>query len=269
MSTNSDCLSFIVEPLEQREMLAGNVVAEINSNGDIVINGDSESNEIQVNIDSEARSVRFAPTDGTTSINDAEVGSAFTIFHDGDLRDLKINMKAGDDEVVLFGDFSTLRNGRAQMGSGNDEFRILQTNFTKNVTVILGAGVADEGTQGGGFDQKGAVLFANIGGNLSIRGSKTIDFVQASGSRIDGRTNVQLGSGDDVLSTIGNTYGRSARANLGSGNDEMKIQSLTTFDRWTANGGSGEDVFEFLVQPNDFFSPPTITGFESVTSRQN
>ena len=110
-------LTFDVQSLEQRQLLAGNVVAAINGAGDLSIVGDNNGNEINVEINVSG-DVTVTGLNGTTVDDSQLVGSEVT-------GDVSIDLRDGDNVLDLTSTTNTfLEDVRIRTGSGADEITV-------------------------------------------------------------------------------------------------------------------------------------------------
>lgn len=125
-----DNLELFVESLERRELLAGNVDVVLTNHGDLRITGDSHDNSLEIRTEGFDSLKRFviSPT-ATTTINGQTLD--VVIGHD-ELRDLKIKMKGGNDNVAIY------------VGSGPRQFRdgIINMGGGLNGATLVKAGLS-------------------------------------------------------------------------------------------------------------------------------
>ena len=81
-----------VEKLERRDLLAGNVAADIR-NGSLAIRGDNQGNQILV--ERSGTDITISALDDTTTIN----GQAGPVTLSGYRKNMQVNMRGGDDIV--------------------------------------------------------------------------------------------------------------------------------------------------------------------------
>jgi hypothetical protein len=181
-----------VEPLEQRRMLAGNVVVDVNGD-DLSIRGDTADNELEVHVT--GGTIWVTGVNGTTLVGDANgAGNDFdTGIAAKGLDNFKAILKKGNDRLILADSMQI--NGRAtvSLGSGNDAFLI-------------------DGATGRSTS------------NFTIRGASGNDLVELDGWKFDGTTKVALSGGNDTLGIgVGSTEFTSPKTRLigGGGVDEL------------------------------------------------
>ena len=198
-------LAFLLESLESRRLLAGIVAAEINNAGDLIISGDRDDNDLEVDID----------VFGNVSIE----GRNGTVIDEGNLAtsqvsgDIRINLRGGNDELVLStgqGAFA-FENLVAQMGTGNDYFGLIDFAATGGVTVVSGAGE---------------------------------DVTNIREGEIDGDVRISSGGGHDINSVGTNTVLRNLSMHSGAGNDDNYFYGAIAHGRITITTGRGNDAFE-------------------------
>jgi len=230
---NEDRLEFHIEQLECRQLLAGNVIAVITASGDLKITGDNESNLVTVS-EMDSNALQLSPDSGT-AINGGALGETAILHNPGALRDLRIDMKGGDDTIVVQG--LSFRNGIAKGGSGNDGIFFLDdVEFTGNLKIFLDSGVNGEGSFSG-FDQNVTQL-GNVEGKTTIKGSATHDLISLE-SVHGHKLTVATRGGDDAVMLTGITAKNSVNINLGSGDDGLRLAHSTFLAKAKFDGGAG------------------------------
>jgi hypothetical protein len=220
---------FCVEPLEDRRLLAGNVSA-VMKGGDLIIKGDSLSNNIDVV--ATGAGVRVV---GGLDLNGAQTtvnGLAFVDFSGPNLvtDDVKITLGKGQDRVGMF--VAVNDSVSINTGAGSDQVEIISAIGGKlNVNV----GSADN-------------LFS--------------DNVFITNSGIQGTARIKGGGGSQGVTIQGSAFfGAKTTISLGGGNDGLAIDGGSSFAKIRANGGGGSG--------DQFASPfpavaPEIKGFEII-----
>lgn len=255
-------LAFDVEALEKKQMLAGTVTATITGAGHLVINGDSNDNNITVEV-SAAGDVDITANDGETIIDNGFSSSQLS----GDVR---INLRGGDDYIYLDGPVysnSPIDDVRIVGGAGDDYINARHLSGLSGNVKISGGGGSDylalkysdvsgnvSISGGSGDDMVGASYNEDISGNLRISTGGGNDSVYMVGATVQGNASVLTGSGNDNAYIKENSFSGNARLSMGGGNDSV-IASLNPL---IAVGGGGFD---------DIARDDTIdhSGFESVT----
>ncbi|MFK7821437.1 MAG: hypothetical protein AB8G99_22165 [Planctomycetaceae bacterium] len=205
-----------MEVLEDRALLAGNVLAKINRGGDLILTGDNLDNHIDIKLSPIGPGIRVQGladrNGGITTINGQLhidfVGLPFV------QDDLKANMNGGNDRVDVF--IGVNGDVNAKMGSGGDYFEI-------------GANVGER-------------LLINTG---SASGS--LDAVFVTGTTVSGAATIKGGSGGQIVGIDDSTFLTSLSVNTGSGDDALGIGNgdpVIVFGALKLNGGSGDDYFE-------------------------
>ena len=243
-----------VQALEPRALLAGDVVAFLDSSGDLIVMGDDAANGIDLDM---FGGFTVAGTDAggaPTRVNGEPNGVAtFEVTGEGDVRlflgggadllevgtrsdsvdtpdDLEIDAGPGDDDVRVIGDTNVADDLRVFGGSGNDALRIYSPDVHDDLEVHSGGG--DDGV---------TIYGARVGGDLIVRtgaGGDTVDvgFSDEFGDRVlgavtvAGDTLIDLGFDDDALEVLDSTFSGRFFADGGWGIDTL-IQSGNTFAR--------------------------------------
>lgn len=234
-----------VEKLENRELLAGNVLATVSSNT-LFITGDANANSVDV-------TSRY----GVVYVSGQNTG--------GLRGDTLIN---GRNEVSI-GNFRG--NIQVRLGGGNDSFQLYNVadRDFRNIDVNMGSGV----------DEHVNLAFARFLGNVDINsnGSQRNRVSLAFGS-VAGDANIETGSGNDwvaVSSSVGKNLTINTNGNYLTGYDIVNIgpgggiAPLKIGGRLTLNTGDGNDqvnldqlevdsLFASLGAGDDSFSANTI-----------
>lgn len=228
-----------VESLEERTVLAGNVVASA-AGGYLTFIGDNEANLLTVTRVGTS-SVQVTSTDGTT-VNGNATPQTFNNVTQGVLAVLG----NGNDELELRGSttdlFRVYGTTSINTGEGNDIVRF--TNYsTWNGLILL---------TGGGDDQ--------VFGQLDAQAPS----VTVGGLRVDGPAIINTGAGNDNVSLLNSTFQSNVTFDAGAGNDTVDIRN-TAFNRITSLSGSiGTDTLNRVA--DTFRYAPFIYSFENQTS---
>lgn len=218
-----------VEPLERRQMLAGDVTAVMTSAGTLRITGSNEANQIIITDDGFGHiDVRGKAGSGTT-VNGALVHGFLNTTNGEVARDLIINMRGGDDFVEI-DDIAIVRNTRLNMGSGNDTVGMFDTGTRGNLRVSLGTG-----------DDLVGFSRTTQENNVRINGGAGVDTVGiAHCFSVNGRTNINTGSGGDAILLQGE-FDKPVVVSAGSGEDFVRTNRMTVHDRVRFQLGGGDD----------------------------
>jgi hypothetical protein len=249
--TNSRILA--IESLEQRSLLAGNVTANVDSNGILHVTGDDQNNLIEIR--------QLAPSGATTPWPGARYeltsyGQVPTLINghasaivEGIKNGFTINMNGGDDDLAIFrpngnGYFAGVPGTvNVDMGSGNDFFHPYITNHSA-VNVSLGEG-------NDGMEFHGNVFQLTIAGDVpsAPAGDDDIEFFL----KADGPVSIDAGGGNNKIVEFAlSTSNSGATVNIASGNgaDNVKIwgtASLKSAMRVETNGGDDLLQIEHLT----------------------
>jgi hypothetical protein len=223
------CRRCTFESLESRQMLAGDVTARI-VNGDLIIKGDRNANEIAV-----TQSGTTITVVGTgTTVNSGTSAAVITGF----TGSIKLKMKGGDDDVTLTGLTATELD--AGLGKGNDTLDI--ENCTINGDTEL------EGRKGndtitvdiatGGETP----ITSRFNGELDIdlgKGEDTLRMVRAT---VTGEAEIEGGRGVDNVNISGSNF-TTLETDLGRGDDSLAISTTTVSVKTDLDGGKGTNTF--------------------------
>ncbi|MFK7817105.1 MAG: hypothetical protein AB8G99_00180 [Planctomycetaceae bacterium] len=222
-----------IQALEDRSLLAGNVLASFSARGDLVLKGDNSGNAVNVQRVDSNIIVQGQNWDGVpTQIN----GRASAVFPATAARHLKINMKGGDDFVSVFRTSFT-GNVTANMGSGQDIFSM--GGIVTQQEVVLGNVKVNLGSNSSTFPSTASLGYIGVGGNVNIKGGSGRQDASVTYAGIVKKLSVNLGKGNDTL-TIRNTSAGSHKLNGGGGLDVFHATSLF---EWT-----NETNFEGIIQ---------------------
>ena len=228
-----------VEPLQPRELLAGDVTASV-TEGDLVISGDHAANGVIVSrIDDTTYAVKGTTHGGAdTRINGVPNGK---IVLSGVTDDVRADLWAGNDSISLHGRDAD-RPLRAPddviiyTQSGDDEIKMFHVAAGDNIVV----------NSGSGNDQFIAVsvttrnhLFVAEAGTPHYAGDS--NFVNIYGdSRIGGQLNVKLNRGNDAVK-VSDTYADTIWVEARDGDDSILVRDLATRSSIFIDPGNGSD----------------------------
>jgi hypothetical protein len=240
-----------VEPLERRQLLAGNVSAILTNAGTLRITGDSLSNQILIGSDG-AGNTTVEGSSGTT-VNGVASQTFFDIDFDEIPQDLVINMRGGND-LVEIDNVNIARNLRINMAAGNDTVGIYDTVVQQDAVIRLGGGsdfaassrtdilddlriVGGGGSDAVGFSECFYVVDKTV---VNTGGDQDLVFLQGE---FGGTTAVSTGSGSDILTANQMDIDGDLTARTGGGGDEVLIGDdwLQTFGATITIIGGGDN----------------------------
>ena len=127
--------SFSLEPLEPRQLLAGNVTAEV-VRGSLLVTGDDADNDIVIDqVGLPADQFRITSGADATTIN----GLAGPLVFIGVTADLVIRLAAGNDTLEI-ADSIVPRDVRIDGGDGDNSVTIDPTTIGRNLRILNGTG---------------------------------------------------------------------------------------------------------------------------------
>ncbi len=210
---------FEVESLESRTMLAGNVHVIV-SGDNMIINGDSDSNEIMV--------YSLVDTIGVLGGNGTTVTGDVFDLTTADLNKLTIKMKSGDDHVTVGPRIEATGKVRIIGGGGDDQITV-QGTFNDKVTV------------NGGADSDFIQLYlGTFNDKVTLNGGAGDDNVTIQVTTFATDVKANMGHGSDVVRLTAGVSFAEARFNLGGGDDLLVMVDSITGEP-IFNGGSGFD----------------------------
>jgi hypothetical protein len=187
--------------------------------------------------------------DGSVSVLLTGAGD-LVITGDGAANHLRINGSGSAITVqgfALTGGSATVVNGIA---NGTVTFR-----GVRNLEVHLG----------GGDD---FLVLGNILPGVVVPGDVFLDLgdgndrITSNGTSVGGGLAIQTGSGDDTVILAGNVVGGATKIHLGVGDDELRLIAGIFSGAFVANGAGGTDAFNLIGVPT-FAQPPDLTQFEA------
>lgn len=216
------------EGLERRDLMAGNVTAGINVNGDLFITGDLEDNHVAVYRGFFGQIIVAGGTSngqssGNTLVNGSANAQAFNTT-----GGLVANMSGGDD-LVLVTNFNLQRNINASMGAGNDMFALEST----------GGGAST-------FTQNGNVTFQygkiTVAGSVTLFGNDGADTLSLNNATISGSLLYEAGVGNDSVVQFGSTPSQNlVRGDVfirgDTGDDSVSVRRMEVRGNFTINDG--------------------------------
>ena len=216
-------LAFDVESIERRILLAGNVTAELNNAGDLVVRGDAESNQLRIALEtvSEMDEVVVTGLDGTTVNNASEFRFAASEL----TRNVRVVLRGGDDALQIGGE------DHDDPTESGDEARL-----TVPGDLFVNAGVGNDTIR---------VSFVDIGGRgnvLGQGGDDVVNFGRGPGFGDDHHVN-SLGDGPGGGPPADVTVGETLRLVTGAGADEAKVGFAEIGDDLKVCTGTGNDYF--------------------------
>jgi len=195
-----------IECLEQRCVPAGNLSVVLNG-GTLVIRGDDLSNGVEVTQGAEAGQfvVTGLNVGGATTVNGQ---AAVTVA--GVTGDVIIDLRGGDDQVVVGDGVAVPRDLRVRTGLGNDTVTLADVTVGEDLTVETGLG-----------NDTVSVADVMVGGDSRVETGGGNDTVQITDSLFSRELRVILGDGDDALSLGDSMVGGDFRVEGGAGVDEF------------------------------------------------
>lgn len=232
---NSPAFETDCELLERRQMLAGFVTATISGAGDLVITGDKQSTDINVEIDEDG-TVNITGVDGTTIAPGGNLGIEKVE------RDIRITLRGGDDVVNLMGTGASVpvRTVRINSGSGADEVSVCHMSGIEQDLVIA--------TVSG--DDEVLVEYTGVGRKLTINGASGLDQLRVENTEVGneieeirGNLKVSSNSGDDEIHLLMNAVYGSIDLRSGGGNDLIDVVDSEAMygGSFDIRSGSGND----------------------------
>jgi VCBS repeat-containing protein len=220
-----------VEHLEDRSVLAGNVLASV-AGGNLFLIGDASANQLEVTRLG-ANNVQITSLDGTT-IN----GQTGPVTLNNVRTGITAALGDGDDVLRLTGASSTSPFevlGNAMVNSGEGDDTIVLTNFST----------------------RGALLLMTQGGD---------DTITADGLQVQNPAVIHTGAGEDNVSISNSTFRSNFLLDVGNDDDQVDVRN-SIFQRVSHfHGGKGIDSLNDL--DNTFRFKQFVHKFETETSAE-
>jgi hypothetical protein len=207
----------MLEQLETRRLLAGNVTAVADGAGVVIITGDNKSNDVQVTVDG-FFDVRVIPVSGTT----VNGGTSDVVFPGTNLslRSAVITTDNGEDNVEVIAPY--FNDLSIDTGNGKDSVNVHTGIFIEDKIANLNVDT------GNGDDLVRvaitSLVFTEIGNNLTINTGNGSDKIELAGDLdIGGNLTIDGGSAPDILDLTGVVGGSVAGAT-----NFLNIETLIT-----------------------------------------
>ncbi|MBW3540489.1 MAG: peptidylprolyl isomerase [Planctomycetes bacterium] len=280
----------LVERLERRTMLAGNVLAEL-VGGDLILTGDGADNSFAVS--AVAGDVRIQGLEGTTINGSADpfVGIAGGTSVP---RNLVIRGGDGNDKILVGAGVAVGGEVLVEAGDGNDTINL--NGLAVQGRIVIRGGAGDDGVSlidtGAGGDIRidgetgGLVVGVDHGlieEDLVVRNSGTTSVVldtanirgsadlKAGGGNVSvvvmdsffgDRLGIHTGSGDDFVFVDPTRVTNASHVKTSTGDDSVVFQGANDLGgNTTVDGGDGTDARTFDAA-NVVVGPPGLGGFE-------
>lgn len=213
-------LTFHLEPLEARQMLAGNVTAVVNGAGDLIVNGDASANAISVAVDSLGDVTVTGHDD--TQVDTSGIDRAVS-------GDIVIRLRGGDDWVTIDNELATA-DVRVSGSGGNDT---LTVEGTANSVRMLG---------GSGDDFISMVAATN---SATMRGFTGNDHLWVNPIGDIGSLYMRSFKGDDSVTVIAHFEIADMTVLTDAGNDTITLNDVgaSGIIEVNLNAGGGDDFF--------------------------
>lgn len=245
---------------------------------DLIITGDNGAQSVSVFGNPAGKFTVKIEANGQVTHRDLDTES---------IRDIRINLRGGDDRLTIDDDVIEPRNVTIVLGPGDNRVRldgfILRGNLritdgTGNstvqiyrmlvlgpTTIRLGGGRNSVDTQSniwagrysldaGASGRAAADIQRDVfGSNVTIRGGSGVDHLFIDGlTQIFGRTLVDLKGGNDTfVSDGGSRFSGRFDLRMGSGDDQTRLERSTTNGTFSYRGDGGDDLFRSLSSTHE------------------
>lgn len=234
----------MIESLEPRTLLAGDVHVFLDSKGHFIVTGDGAANGIQLDQYGEFVIQGVDAGGAPTRVNGVENGIA--VFPATGNRDIRIQLKGGDDTIevgVRSDSVSPPHDLSIDTGAGNDSALLIgDTNVGHNLVLAGGSG-----------RDTLFIVGVQIGNDVEVTAGDGDDILEIYGSDIADDLSINAGAGKDTVS-IGLFNGPAGRVegavtvhdstaiDLGKGNDALELVASTFTGTFRADAGNGSDT---------------------------
>jgi hypothetical protein len=175
-------MSTILESLEPRRLLAGNVTITADASGDLLVQGDSKSNHIAVVGSAAGYQITGTDTGVKTALSNTPVAGG--VFIPAAQKSIAIDLANGDDALQLSG----LTDGAdcsIQTGNGNDQVVLLNESHLTG-TMNINTGNGNDLVRFSTVEFFDAELSVNLGNGEDAVQLDTTVYVVLSSATIDG-----------------------------------------------------------------------------------
>jgi hypothetical protein len=240
------------ESLEQRQLLAGDVVVTVDG-GNLMVQGDELDNKILITAGADAGSFVVTGLDGTNII---------------------LNGDPPVSEVTV----ADVRNARIRMGDGNDLVAVAGASLRY---VSIGTGAGDDrvlvGTDGGAPELVGELPtdLSVAARSLRVFTDGDNDEVAVDDTSVRHQLAIQTGDGDDTAS-LGSTAAVNqsgarlgvrggVHVGLGDGNDELNMDQVRVRGGIVVHAGDGDDTVDGTAVTSHLMAILGDGGVDSMT----
>jgi len=262
------CRSLLVERLESRAVLAGDVQAVVYGQM-LVIWGDDQSNGVTLTYESTTQTYHVVGKDaggGPTTINGLDTSIPANDQSFTSIKQVSVVLRGGDDEFSI-GSPQAIDTVITQwlaisMGDGNDQVQLGQAGNGAGgadpVALSLHTGMSVTVDLGAGNDEL-TMANADIGSALSIfagEGDDEVKFATAfpEGTaqpaifpvRVGGNCNIVLGGGEDELTIHNATFRGNLVISDGAGPAHLDLAGLNILKKLDIDTGGNDD--EITIQ---------------------
>jgi hypothetical protein len=225
MASRRSFRSFSFERLEDRQLMAGDVTAQI-IKGDLVIRGDDFDNGITITAGSVAGTivVTGVSAGGAATRVNGTANGAVTLA--GFTDDFKIKMKGGNDTVAITS--LTVRDSfKLKLGKGND---------TATLTSVT---VADDAKITGKRGNDSVTITNSVFEELGVKMGRDNDVLSIAGTTVHDKTKLKGGRGANSLATgAGNSLANSKTSDFTLGTNVAPTVDLNTVTPINENGSA-------------------------------
>ena len=223
------------EALERRELLAGDVTAEV-IDRTLFITGDNEANGVIASV--LGGSAEVAATGGTT-INGS---NSYAIFSNHDIDNVVVNLRGGED--IIHFPFYLVTDGNVEIDGGAGHDLVILSGFLGQVNI--GGNLAVRNSEN--VQAIAPELFI-VGGDLDINaqresaeGQVLILFLFSDFATVGGDMRIVTNGTEDSVFLVGLTIERNLYVNVGAFSDSVELSACHVIGSATLIGGSGADT---------------------------
>jgi len=216
-----------IQRLEDRSLLAGNVIASLSGNH-LMVSGDAADNVIEIAVFN--NNVHLRGLNGTT-VNGGTNFFVVAANTDTVTGNVLIAVGSGNDTVSFARNVKLGGLVNVFGGDGNDTINASNVTFQQNV-----------GFQGNAGDDTFSLQDSTTAGALGIMGQQGNDLVSLTDMTTSGVVLIKTASGDDGVSLNNVTAAAAISIKTGLGEDDIAIRNSTIAGAVTVNTRADSDV---------------------------
>ncbi|MGB7161095.1 MAG: hypothetical protein WBD40_23750 [Tepidisphaeraceae bacterium] len=241
----------VFESLEQRRLMAGDVIASVYKHA-LILRGDDAANSIVIQRQADRTTFRLVPMDGTT-IN----GATDPLVVRGVATGMFLDLRGGDDAVTL-DNVRVYGTVTIDAGDGNDHVLVRSSRVTDDLILRGGDGrdeivvrkstvQRDLHADGGLEKDRFLFSFSHIRNRVSFFDTSGSSLLYMNRFSVDGSSDFRTGNAIDHLTIDGSTFKSSAVFSMNGQDDHATIRGTIFRGEAPLDAGDGENVIDRQV----------------------